>query len=150
MIRLLAHFKVPFGVTHDTDSPFWLNKKGEKKKNSAWTENKTIADAICQAREKGIVVRHRISIPDFERRLGGLEESKDKPILAYRKVLQSPEVRNLVKELFMELFKSEQLQSIENLAADSTSHQIVDALKGVVGSWAEKEAPDDLRFKFEI
>ncbi len=144
LVRLLTHFRVPFGVLHDTDSPF----RQDKKKNGAWTENKTIADAVTKARAAGIEVRHRVSVPDFERWLGRFEETKDKPILAYRLVLEDVGLKTKVKQLFLDLFKSDQHQPLDSLGANSDSAEIANAFKPLVTLWAAKEAPEDPRFKF--
>lgn len=45
-----------------------------------WTINQSIYNEIVACRKAGIAVRHRYSIPDFERRLGGHELGKDKPL----------------------------------------------------------------------
>jgi putative ATP-dependent endonuclease of OLD family len=144
LVRLLTHFRIPFGVIHDTDSP--LRRDG--KRNSAWTENQTIADAIAEARAQKIEVRHRVSVPDFERRLGGIEETKDKPILAYRRVLENADCKAHVKELFVELYTSANHQPFDDLTLDSSPAEIMAAVRKVVKSWAEKELPPDPRFKF--
>lgn len=144
LIRLLTHFKVDFGVIHDTDYPML----SADRKNSAWAVNKTIADAIVAARGSGVTVRHRVSVPDFERRLGGLEESRDKPILAHRKVSGSEDLRAQVRELFSDLVSSPQHQPFPTLVPGATSEQIVDTLKGLLLAWAVREAPEDPCFKF--
>lgn len=144
LIRLLAYFKIDFGVIHDTDAPMLSTGR----KNPAWTVNKTIADAITEARKSGIKVRHRISVPDFERRLGGLEGTKDKPILAYRRVSTNSEAGTHVTQLFMALFCSEHCQPLESLAADATSDQIMEALKASVITWAATNAAGDGCFEF--
>jgi hypothetical protein len=146
LIRLLTHFRIPFGILHDTDAPYRLDGR----KNGAWTENTTIADAIVQARGVGIDVRHKVSVPDFERRLGGIEETKDKPILAYRRVLENEDLKSRVKELFLDLFKGERHQPLENMAADATSIQITTSIKEAVAAWAATEASEDPRFKFPV
>jgi putative ATP-dependent endonuclease of the OLD family len=144
LIRLLAHFKVDFGVFHDTDAPM----VSAERKNSAWAVNKTIVDAIVAARANGVIVRHRVSVPDFERRLGGLEETRDKPILAYRKISGSPDIRAQVRELFSQLAESAQHQPTANLVPAATSEQIMASIKTAVVEWAAAEAPQDPRFTF--
>jgi putative ATP-dependent endonuclease of the OLD family len=144
LIRLLTHFRVDFGVLHDTDGPM----VSEGRKNSAWTVNRTIADAIVIARTNGVKIRHRVSVPDFERRLGGLQESRDKPILAYRKTSGSPEIKVQVRELFAELVESVQHQPTAALVPEATGEQIMESLRAVVVEWAAKEAPQDPCFRF--
>jgi putative ATP-dependent endonuclease of the OLD family len=144
LIRLLSYFEIDFGVLHDSDAPMLPSGK----KNGAWTVNRSIVDAIIEARKKGVTVRHRISIPDFERLLGGLEESNDKPILAYRKVQSTPEINAKVQHLFMALSRSDHHQYIEGIAVAATADQIMESLRARVQEWAQKEAPGNPCFKF--
>jgi energy-coupling factor transporter ATP-binding protein EcfA2 len=144
LIRLLRHFKIDFGVVHDSDSPMLLSGR----KNGAWKVNLTIAEAIAGARQAGTSVRHRVSVPDFERFLGGIEESKDKPILAYRKVCEDAELKNKVKELFVGLLVGESHQPLPGLNADSTADAVADAIKQKVQAWAKDNAPGDKRYEF--
>lgn len=62
LIKILRHFKIPFSVLHDIDYP--LRRDG--KKNSAWSTNDAIYKEIKLARNDGIKVIHRISVPYFE------------------------------------------------------------------------------------
>jgi putative ATP-dependent endonuclease of the OLD family len=104
LIKVLRHFKIDFGIVHDCDSPFKIN--GDK--NGMWTENKKIRDAISQARTAGLQVRHRVSVPDFERFLGSDEESKDKPLNAYRAITRDEKLGALVQRLLADLFSGNQ------------------------------------------
>lgn len=144
LVRLLSHFHIPFGVIHDTDSPF----RTDGKRNGAWTENQIIATAIIEARAQKIEVRHRVSVPDFERRLGGIEETKDKPIRAYRRVSEHAIYKAEVKQLFTDLYRSANHQPFDDLLPNSTPEEIIAAMRKVVRIWAEKESPGDVRFKF--
>jgi hypothetical protein len=144
LVQLLAHFHIPFGVIHDTDGP----SRVDGKKNGAWTENQTIVNAIVEARAKGVDVRHRVSVPDFERRLGGLEETRDKPIRAYRRVVGNPVLKTEVKQLFTDLYSGGRHQPFDHLPLGSTAEQVVNALEETVRVWAEKESPADPRYKF--
>ncbi len=144
LVRLLAHFRLPFGVVHDTDGPF----RNDGKRNGAWTVNQTIVNAIAEARAQKIEVRHRVSVPDFERRLGGLEETKDKPIRAYRRVSEHAICKAEVKQLFTDLYSSPDHQPFDDLTPDSTSEEIVTAIGKSVRVWAERELPADPRYKF--
>ena len=144
LVRLLAHFRIPFGVVHDTDSPF----RSDGKKSGAWTENQKISNAITEARVKGIDIRYRVSVPDFERRLGGLEETKDKPILAYRLVSEHAERKAKVRQLFADLYSSPDHQPFSDLGPDSTSEEVMAAVKNSLRVWASSEAPADPRYKF--
>lgn len=144
LIRLLTHFDIPFGVLHDMDTP--LRRDG--KKNGAWTENLTIINALIEARAAGIEVRHRVSVPDFERRLGASEESKDKPIRAYQLISGDPKLRGEVRRLFVDLHHSVQHQPLDHLPQDSDTEGVAEALKTLVQEWAAKNEPDDQRFRF--
>jgi putative ATP-dependent endonuclease of the OLD family len=144
LVKLLSHFRVHFGVLHDTDSPM----RRDEKKNGAWTVNESIATAICDARSTGLEVRHRVSVPNFERRLGGDEETKDKPIIAYRRVRENAELRNQIRQLFLDLYKSANHQPDESLTESDKVERIVGKLQELVSAWATREAPNDPRFKF--
>ncbi|WP_341858914.1 AAA family ATPase [Qipengyuania sp. GPGPB31] len=67
LIRMLRHFQIPFGIVHDIDWPY-TSKGGA---SAMWTINQSIYDEIEQCRSDGVTVRHRCSVPDFERALGG-------------------------------------------------------------------------------
>lgn len=144
LIRLLTHFKIPFGVLHDADSP----KRSDGKGNGAWTVNKNIISAIEDARHTGIVVRHRVSIPDFERRLGGLEESKDKPILAYRFLKKEAAKRAEIQALFKELYDSNQHTVVGHDEMNDAAADSMAAIEKLVAAWADVNAVGDVRFQF--
>lgn len=55
-----------------------------------------------------MTVRHRVSIPDFERFLGGDEASKDKPLNAYINVADDAELGSKVQTLLRGLLEGEQ------------------------------------------
>lgn len=104
LIKVLTHFKINFGVVHDADSPY--NKNGHG--NGMWSENEKIMSAVGAARAAGLTVRHRVSIPDFERFLGGEEASKDKPLNAYLQVRGSEELAAVVQALISDLMSADQ------------------------------------------
>lgn len=104
LIKVLTHFKIDFGIVHDADSP----RKSNGHKNGMWTENEKIRNLLLQARTIGLSVRHRVSVPDFERFLGGEEESKDKPLNAYLSVSTDKVRAQRVQELLTCLLDSEQ------------------------------------------
>lgn len=104
LIRIMQHFKISFGVVHDSDFP--LRKDGRI--NGMWTENEKIRKAIVDARSSGVQVRHRVSIPDFERFLGGEEEDKDKPLTTYKRITQESVLRKKTQDLLKDLFDSDQ------------------------------------------
>ncbi len=131
LIKVLKHFKISFGIIHDCDPPF----KKDGSKNGMWTENQKIREAVVIARSEGLTIRHRVSIPDFERFLGGDEESKDKPLNAYALIKADNVVAERVQKLLVELTDGEQHEpfSIEALAlnADYIAH-----LQLAVDGWA--------------
>ncbi len=136
LIKVLCHFKMDFGIVHDCDPPF----KVDGSKNGMWTENKKIRDAIVRARNRGITVRHRISVPDFERFLGGDEESKDKPLNAYRAIIENEGLSELVQSLLNELIFSEQG---EPFPATEMENGYVETLSSKISSWAKENGLAD-------
>lgn len=102
LIRMLSHFGIPFGIVHDIDWPF--TRAGGA--NGMWGINSSIYNEIEACRTKGVVVKHRFSVPDFERELGGDELGKDKPLEAYIRIRNDPELRGRVRELMVELCDS--------------------------------------------
>ncbi|WP_341987674.1 AAA family ATPase [Azorhizobium sp. AG788] len=143
IIRVLEHFKIDFGVIHDCDPPF--NKKGDK--NGMWTENGKIRDAIVKARAANLTVRHRISIPDFERLLSGDEESKDKPLATYRRIADGGALEETVQGLLNELLSSDQH---EPFGADDLpeSADYLAVLFRKIGDWAAANGKaSETRFK---
>lgn len=144
IVKLLTHFRISFGVLHDTDSPRIANSN----RNGAWTENEKILDAIQAARQKGLAVRHRVSVPDFERRFGGEEGNKDKPLLAFRKTNEDANIKKSVQILFTELFEGANLHPVATLDTNATREQVSEAIKTVVREWAQTNAPTDPRFAF--
>jgi putative ATP-dependent endonuclease of the OLD family len=142
LIKLLAHFAVPFGVLHDTDYP----TRGDGKKNSAWTENSKIVQYVSDARVAKVNVRHRMSVPDFERFLGLPESGKDKPIVVYRAVSDAPELQEKVVKLFTDLSSSAEIHPVSSLKGEASVDEIIFAISNEVSGWAGKHAPDDRRF----
>lgn len=142
LVKVMTHFKMDFGVVHDADSPF--NKKGHK--NGMWTENGKIREAILKARSKGLSARHRISVPDFERFLGGEEESKDKPLNTYLVVAKDDALAQRVQELMTALLESPQHEPFADGALEDGDY--LAWLGGLVQAWAKSNGlAGDLRFK---
>lgn len=104
LIKVMTHFKIDFGIVHDVDPPY----KSNGHRNGMWTENRKIREAVLKAREAGLTARHRISVPDFERFLGGEEESKDKPLNTYLRVAKDDAMALRVQTLMMDLQSSDQ------------------------------------------
>lgn len=143
LIKVLKHFKISFGIIHDSDAPFRRN--GDK--NGMWTENGKIWTAIKQAREAGVTVRHRVSIPDFERYLGGDEESKDKPLNAYQKVTNEAALSEQVQTLLNELLSSEQHEPFQTVPPTKDTDYL-ELLRAEVLKWAtESGLAENPRFK---
>ncbi|MGO0789172.1 AAA family ATPase [Herbaspirillum seropedicae] len=142
LIKVLTHFKIDFGLVHDADSQF--TRSGTK--NGMWTENEKIRDAVQAARNLGLTVRHRISIPDFERFLGADEESKDKPLNAYLLVSQHNAQADQVQMLLNELIGSKQHEPFSPQALGGASYPAW--LANEVQSWAAAHGvSDDIRFR---
>ena len=102
----MKHFQINFGILHDSDPP--VKSNGDK--NGMWTANDKIRAAINLARQAGVVIRHRVSVPDFERLLGGDEESKDKSINAYQEVVKGGNACTRVQNVLEELANSQQYE----------------------------------------
>ena len=142
IIKVLTHFKIDFGIVHDTDSPF--KKNGHN--NGMWSENEKIRTTILHARAAGVVARHRISVPDFERFLGGEEESKDKPLNTYLVVARDDGLAQRVQELMTELLVSSQHEPFPDGALGEADY--LPWLNKVVQVWAnENGVSDNVRFK---
>lgn len=143
LVKVMEHFKIDFGIVHDCDPPF--KKNGEK--NGMWTENKKIRDAILKARSAGVAVRHRVSVPDFERFLGGEEESKDKPLTAYRRITDEAALGVAVQQLLSELLSSDQHEPFgRDIFPEGGDY--LDALGNKIGNWArENGVAEEVRFK---
>lgn len=102
LIKVLRHFKIPFGVLHDTDSPYAINGN----KNGMWTENLKIWEEIDLARKSGLSVRHRVSTPDFERRIGLDSAENGKPLTAYLAIKADLNLQESIRNLMTELYES--------------------------------------------
>jgi energy-coupling factor transporter ATP-binding protein EcfA2 len=141
LVRMLTHFGVSFGIVHDTDSPFRVDGVN----NGVWAENRKIEAAIASARQQGIIVRHRISLPDFERQTGGVQESKDKPINMYTRLRADPALRTLVSGLFRDLYEGDYQGPFSPDIMENYS-SAMEAISDKVNAWAQINAPSDVRF----
>ena len=143
LIKVLTHFQINFGVVHDCDPPFKKNSD----KNGMWSENNKIHCAVITARERGLEARHRVSIPDFERFLGGDEESKDKPLNAYMRVTAEAELRAKVHVLLDDLMRSAQHDPF-GAEVLKEGVEYMDVLMQRISEWAEANGnADDPRYK---
>lgn len=142
LISMMEHFKIDFGVVHDSDPPY--TKDGVH--NGMWTQNERIRSAVEKARAAGITVRHRVSIPDFERYLGYGEESKDKPLTAYLAITADEGVGERVQKLVNGLTSGEAMDPMP--ATDLEGRAYMECLKDLVLKWAKESGlEDNLRFK---
>lgn len=142
LINVMKHFKIDFGIVHDCDPPF----RKDATNNGMWTENGKIHQAIKEARASGRTVRHRVSVPDFERFMGGDEESKDKPLNMYRLVTDDEALSQRVQALLAELLNGEQHDPFPGDAMED-GVDYLDKLKGRVHKWASDNGlADNPRF----
>jgi putative ATP-dependent endonuclease of the OLD family len=143
LVAIMEHFKIDFGIVHDCDPPF--TKDGNN--NGMWTQNGRIRDAVVKAREAGITVRHRVSIPDFERYLGYDEESKDKPLTAYLSITNDDSLSGKVQGLLTELVSSDQHEPFPDEVLNA-GQDYLNVLRVPLIAWAtERQCQDKPRFK---
>lgn len=142
LIAVMRHFKIDFGIVHDCDPPF--TKNGDN--NGMWSVNQSIRDAIVGARSDGLAIRHRVSIPDFERFLGMEAETKDKPLTAYRNVTDDEALSGKVQNLLNELLSSSQHEPFPDEALAGMDYLAV--LREPLMAFAvEKGLQNSLRYK---
>lgn len=140
LIRMLAHFKVSFGVVHDIDWPYNRKKGGA---SAMWSVNRSIMQEIAAARNAGLRVRHRFSVPDFERFLGAEEVSADKPLETYLLLMSDQSLSDKVQNLFSELYGGEKDHQFEK---DVTPDNVLDYYLESLNDWAAKnESSSDPR-----
>lgn len=145
LIRMLRHFRVPFSVLHDSDTPCRLDGSA----NSAWTANAALAEEISDARRRGIRVVHRISIPSFELAHLPVERDekghakfpsdRDKPWNMLTALSGNSDAAASVKKI------------LEDLLSDGTAEEpwagdLGIGLSEQVVAWATKHSPGDPRF----
>jgi energy-coupling factor transporter ATP-binding protein EcfA2 len=142
LIRVMTHFRIDFGVVHDTDSPFHSNGN----RNGMWTENEKIRNAILSSRLAGLAARHRVSIPDFERFLGGEEVSKNKPLHTYLTVANDDDLARRVQELMTDLLEAQQHEPFPDGGLGSADY--LSWLNTTVQAWAnENGVSEETQFK---
>lgn len=128
LIQMLKHFKIDFGILHDSDWPYTSAGKA-----GMWTTNGVINQELSACRKVGITVRHRCSIPDFERFLGGHALSKGKPLEAYCAIKQDNTLKQKVQALINDLYSNED----HGPAPDETDTSVYLAkLLSNLNSWA--------------
>lgn len=144
LIKIMTHFMIDFGIVHDCDPPF--NKNGQK--NGMWTENDKIRNALVKARQSGICARHRVSVPDFERFLGGEEESKDKPLNTYLSISKDDALATRIQILLNDLLTSAEEEPFEKSAIDTVGYMTF--LMSEVQAWAKANTlHENARFKVQ-
>lgn len=145
VIRMLAHFKIPFAVLHDSDCP----KRRDGRASSAWSANFRIQQAVDEARSLGVRVVHRISTPTFELAHqvpeiapdGSLVDSlsDDKPWRMLRKIMSDAAVGVSVSEQLREL--------VDPTTREAPFDEVVGvSLDTSVKQWVDTHGVKDLRF----
>ncbi len=141
LIRMLRHFQVPFSIIHDVDWPY-TSKGGS---SGMWTMNRTIHEEIELCRADGLAVRHRCSVPDFERALGGNELGKDKPVEAYLRIKDDPDLSAQVLAMMLDLCDCDDHRPFGHNQADE---DFLDSVYKVLRDWCNAHGfADDIRFK---
>ncbi len=145
LIRMLRHFKVPFSVLHDSDTPY----RRDGSANPAWTANATLAQEIREARNAGVRVVHRVLIPAFDLAHLPVEQDetghakfpgeRDKPWRMLAALAGDPGAATNVQRLLKELVSTE--ASEEPFDGDFET-----ALSDLVVEWARTHSPGDPRF----
>lgn len=108
-----------------------------------WTINQSIYDAITECRIAGIAVRHRCSIPDFERSLGGSELGKDKPLSAYLRVSGDAALRAKLQHFLVDICDGAELEPFGPLP-DGVHY--IDKVSAMLHEWSgEHGAANDIR-----
>lgn len=142
LISIMRHFKIDFGILHDLDAP----RKRNGDKNGMWTINSKIRAGVEMARGAGLNVRHRVSVPDFERLLAGDAEDKDKPLIAYQRVTEEEDLSETIQSLLTALMSSDDIDPFPGLAEDGVEYEGV--IRAHVQRWAELHGlADDIRFR---
>jgi len=145
VIRMLNHFKVPFSVLHDADTPHRKDGAG----NTAWSANGAITEEIGAARSSGIRVVHRVSIPTFE--LAHLPVSRDED--GYAKFTSDKDKPwNMVAALGTnDGARMSVRQTLNELVSPSAPERpfegdVLTEVEKAVISWAQQHSPGDPRF----
>jgi putative ATP-dependent endonuclease of the OLD family len=81
--KILNHFSVPYCVLHDSDNPTTM-RDGRKVRNGAWTTNEKIIEEVDKGREKGLLIKTFVSIPNFEGQFLGGGRGNSKPYEAWK------------------------------------------------------------------
>lgn len=88
LVKVLNHFGVKYSVLHDSDLPMMQLKDGSTRRNSAWTANEAIREAVVAAPDP-TRVNQVASVPNFESAFLGEEVQGDKPYNALMRIEES-------------------------------------------------------------
>lgn len=99
MARILNAFKARYAVLHDADSPTCV-RNGKEGRNSAWSNNQKILDALADTAERTRLVA---LVPGFESVLFGKEASSEKPYNALQQLRSGHESIEKVEQLLRSL-----------------------------------------------
>jgi putative ATP-dependent endonuclease of the OLD family len=137
IIRMLAHFKVPFSILHDSD----VFRTKSDTRSSAWSANERLYVELLAAQVAGVPVRHGISVPNFEGSNGrDWESSSGKPWGFVAELRQSSQLRDKVVSLLSELNSNatEELQGKDEFMASLTDK---------VKKWGSENVPENSKFE---
>ena len=147
IIKMLAHFKVPFSILHDADSP----KRRDGSLNGSWTANTELHTEIGEARKVGVRVIHRISVPNFEyvhlpvqrTNAGSLHQisNDDKPWNINKAIMENEQIRDSIKALLNDLLFSTAKEEPFNGPFEQ-------GLQNAIKSWVAANGVTDDRYKF--
>jgi len=147
IVKMLGHFRVPFSILHDTDSPYVRDGRA----NAAWTANTHIHAAVEDARAKGVKVIHRVSVPCFELAhlpvelddAGLVKEpsARDKPWNMHQAILGMGAVKGSVEQLLQDLLD-------RDAEEEPVEGEFGEGMRGAVEAWAADNACRDRRFMF--
>lgn len=145
LVRMLKHFRVPFSVLHDSDTP----RRSDGSANAAWTANAAVHREIAEARAAGIRVVHRVSIPGFE--LAHLPVETDTSGFARFPVETDKPWRMLTALSASSDAAATVKRVLEDLVSPSAPEgpfdgEFAEGLSQRVADWAAKNSPGDPRF----
>lgn len=135
LIKVLRHFKANFGVVHDVDWP----RRKDGARNGMWEMNTSIRNEVIACRNEGRTVRHRWSVPDFERFLGGDALGKDKPYAAFSRVSGNEPTKDQVRALMQTLYDGQD----HDPAGFDASEAFIDQLEAELIAWAAANGEAD-------
>lgn len=139
LVRMLAHFKVSSAVLHDVDAP---RSSGGAKRSGAYTANDEISKAVKAARDAGVYMIHRHSLPNFETQHGMNLPMKDKPFAAWSTTRDDAAVLASVRKILDDLCAVPDA-SAGNHAEDGRHFE------GKLKAWVTNNAQGDPAFVFD-